>query len=57
MNIVKNNVIYKENDQADYLYFIRKGEIELSKYIEVENNEAEIIDKSEVLNKVQITKK
>jgi len=32
-----NNIIYKEGDPAEYIYFIKNGQIEISKLIYKEN--------------------
>ena len=36
--LTHNEVIYKEHDDADGIYIVKEGEVQLAKYIEVEEN-------------------
>ncbi|KRX07760.1 Cyclic nucleotide-binding protein [Pseudocohnilembus persalinus] len=42
VKFIKNNVIFKENEEAQYLYLIKSGQIEISKQIDIEEQNTSI---------------
>jgi len=33
--MTKNNIIYKESDPVKYMYFLKSGEVEISKLVNI----------------------
>ncbi|KAL4454923.1 hypothetical protein ABPG74_006305 [Tetrahymena malaccensis] len=49
-----NNVIYKEGERCQYVYFIKEGEIEISKIFKIDKCDTNTLQKKNIVTKRQV---
>ncbi|EAS00432.2 cyclic nucleotide-binding domain protein (macronuclear) [Tetrahymena thermophila SB210] len=49
-----NNVIYKEGERCQYVYFIKEGEIEISKVFKIDKCDTNTLQKKNIVTKRQV---